>query len=116
MKQEMRRTRKASEVRPALDEMADFNGQAGGPASLLFAAARAEHGSKRRASRYNPEGAVSLWRFNIQTLLMKWETGRSPTPRLLGVPTNCTKLGGDGKATTCRTGCERSKSFREVSV
>jgi hypothetical protein len=29
MKQEMRRTRKASEVRPALDEMADFNGQAG---------------------------------------------------------------------------------------
>ena len=29
MKQEMRRTKKASEVRPALDEMVDFNGQAG---------------------------------------------------------------------------------------
>jgi hypothetical protein len=49
MKQEMRRTRKASEVRPALDEMANF-------------------------------------------------TGRSPTPRLLDVPMNCMKLGGDGKA------------------
>lgn len=36
MKQEICRTRKASEVRPALDEMADLNGQAGA-ASLLIA-------------------------------------------------------------------------------
>jgi hypothetical protein len=54
MKQEMRRTRKASEARPALDEMADFKAK-GGPASLLIAAPREQHGSKRRVSRHNPK-------------------------------------------------------------
>jgi ActR/RegA family two-component response regulator len=43
-------------------------------------------------------------------------SGPSMMPIVNVVYASCMKLRGDGKATTCRTGCERSKSFREVSV
>ena len=53
---------------------------------------------------------------NIQTLIDEGASGRSPTPSIARRAYELYEIGGDGKAKTCRTGCERSKSFREVSV
>jgi hypothetical protein len=62
MKQDIRRTRKASEVRPVLDEIAALSGQAG--SGFIVDAAARDLGTalKEVRSQPIPEGARVKWR------------------------------------------------------